>query len=347
MILFLVLILALCLYKVNVKRVGFYEDFLGREQTNSIKGIFILFVFIRHVLQYIESSGYEFISVGDKIFRMTNAMAGQLIVVMFLFYSGYGVMEAIRNKGDQYVLRIPKHRILPTIINFDVAVLFFLVVTIAFEKPFSCMQIILSMVCWDSLGNSNWYIFDIILCYFTSFIMFRFTNNYKYSFCLGGGVIVASIFLLNWAGKPTCWYNTLCAYLAGMMFSVCKQRLIHLWSKKYWQMFLLIGCIFMGLYFMTYVLKSGSFAWIVCYNLVSVVFALLVVQITMKLKVSNDVLIWLGINLFPLYIYQRLPMVVLYEIDKGMFVQNYVVVYMAICCVVTGCVAFLYKFWKV
>ena len=47
---------------------------------------------------------------------------------MFLFYSGYGVMESIRKKGEAYVVAMPRHRVAGTLINFDVAVLIFLVV---------------------------------------------------------------------------------------------------------------------------------------------------------------------------------------------------------------------------
>ena len=32
-------------------------------------------------------------------------------------------------------------------------------------------------------------------------------------------------------------------------------------------------------------------------------------MITMKVKISNTPLIWLGIHLFPIYIYQRIPMI--------------------------------------
>lgn len=42
----------------------------------------------------------------------------------------------------------------------------------------------------------------------------------------------------------------------------------------------------------------------------SSVFALLVVLLTMKIKVDNKVLRWLGINAFSIYILQRLAMIV-------------------------------------
>lgn len=43
--------------------------------------------------------------------------AGQLIVVMFLFYSGYGVMESVRSKGTAYIKSIPFKRVLSTLVT--------------------------------------------------------------------------------------------------------------------------------------------------------------------------------------------------------------------------------------
>ena len=42
---------------------------------------------------------------------------GQLVVVMFLFYSGYGIGESYKKKGVNYVQQMPVHRILTTLLN--------------------------------------------------------------------------------------------------------------------------------------------------------------------------------------------------------------------------------------
>lgn len=42
---------------------------------------------------------------------------------VFLFYSGYGIMESIKNKGEKYISTVPKKRILNVLVNFDIAVL--------------------------------------------------------------------------------------------------------------------------------------------------------------------------------------------------------------------------------
>ena len=71
--------------------------YLSKEQTNAIKGIFILLVIFRHFKQYVGN-----LSILDKTLVLWDDYLDQLIVVMFLFYSGYGVFLSIKNKGKDY-----------------------------------------------------------------------------------------------------------------------------------------------------------------------------------------------------------------------------------------------------
>lgn len=175
MIVFVILMVALVLFHIKFSgKDACFEDFLDRSQTNAIKGVFILFVFLRHVLQYVQKSGYEFDAPGDAIVASLNMYLGQFIVVMFLFYSGYGVMEAIKNKGRDYINSIPRNRILGTLLNFSVAVLCYLAIDYLLSIPVTPVQVLESLVGWESVGNSNWYIFVIMLCYLVTYLAFRF-----------------------------------------------------------------------------------------------------------------------------------------------------------------------------
>ena len=88
---------------------------LSRDTANVIKGAFILLVFNSHICDYWGES------------NIIRGFLGQMIVVPFLFYSGYGVMESIKMKGLDYIKSIPCHRILSTLLNFDVAVCVYIV----------------------------------------------------------------------------------------------------------------------------------------------------------------------------------------------------------------------------
>lgn len=67
----------------------------------------------------------------------------------------------------------------------------------------------------------------------------------------------------------------------------------------------------------------------------------------MKVKINNKALIWCGNNLFPLYIYQRIPMIVLSTIGGGGWISTYPVLYTVACLIITLTITYLYKYWAV
>lgn len=108
---------------------------------------------------------------------MGRRLVRQLLVVMFLFYSGYGVTESIASKGKTYINAIPKKRILTTLLNFSVAVCVFIGLASALGKDLTVEQCLLSLIGWESVGNSNWYIFCILICYAATYIAFKASTN--------------------------------------------------------------------------------------------------------------------------------------------------------------------------
>lgn len=112
-------IVMLALISVKYKKEGYWHDYIDKEQCNVIKGIFILVVFVKHVVPYITKAGYEFSSYGDLVYKAFHIFIGQLLVAMFFFYSGYGISESVRLKGNDYVGTIPKKRVFNTLLNFE------------------------------------------------------------------------------------------------------------------------------------------------------------------------------------------------------------------------------------
>lgn len=188
-----VIISILLILGCRFHRAGSYNDsYISKEQCNCIKGFFIAVVFCRHIVPYIVEAGYDFSIAGDNVFRWIDGHIGQLLVVMFLFYSGYGVTESIKTKGGEYVRRIPKKRILVTLANFDVAVFIFMVVDFLLSIEYSTKDILLSFTGWKSIGNSNWYIFVILVCYLSSFGAYRISSHKEVDRTLFGGVICST-----------------------------------------------------------------------------------------------------------------------------------------------------------
>ena len=342
MIIFYILLGVLIVCRLRFQPKGFNADYLSFDTTNAIKGIFISLVFIKHATPYILNSGMCLTI--SRAFLFIDSQVGQWIVAMFLFYSGYGVMESIKKKGISYVDSIPRKRILTTLVNFNIAVALFAVIALFLHKDYSLKTYLLSFIGWESVGNSNWYIFVIMLCYLITYVCFKVNvstekeNAYLMRIAISSFLLVVSILVLSYL-KPSWWYDTMLCFGMGMFYSVKRERIEIILKRYYWPilsvLFLLLICI-------------GNIPYSVkgfVYNVYCIVFCLLIVMLTMKFKVKNSVLIWAGKNLFPLYIYQRVPMIILSSICGGSFVACCPVLYTLSCLLITLLFAYFYKYW--
>jgi len=256
----------------------------------------------------------------------------QLIMVVFLFYSGYGVMESIKRKGQQYIDDMPRRRIFNTLINFDVAVLAFLVINLILGFKLDPIKALLAFTGWTSIGNSNWYIFVILVCYLCTWVGFKLGKEWIAYFLL----VVAYIILVNTKSNIV-WYNTIFTYAAGLLYSQYKTQIEEFIQQRYW--LVLPICLFTFLAVHTYKLAFFGLKD----NLSSILFALSIVVVSMKIKVGNKALIWCGTKLFPIYIYQRIPMIVLSRYDDGTFVSQHPFAYVWTCLLITIIIAFFYR----
>ena len=343
MIIFYILLGLLVISRLRFQINGFNSDYLSFDTTNAIKGVFIALVFFSHVIPYIFDSGYVFDdSLWDKLFLYCQSFIGQWIVAMFLFYSGFGVMESIQKRGNNYINSLPRMRILTTLVNFDLAVALFAIVSLFMPNSYTVKEYLLSFIGWESIGNSNWYIFVIILCYLITYLSFHnYTtkNIYKHAGILGCSILF-SVLLLSFL-KPSWWYDTMLCFAAGVFFSIFRHRVDSIAKRYYWQILFILLLLLFCLAKLPVSVKG------LIYNAFSVVFCLLIIMLSMKIKINNTVLIWAGKNLFPLYIYQRVPMIIFSSICGGTLVATYPVLFTSVCLLITLLVAYLYKYWAV
>lgn len=358
MAIFYFFIFCMMLYGIKFKRGSFFQDYMGKPQCNAIKGIFILVVFMRHVVPYVMSAGYGMPSLLDKVYILCNKQIGQLLVVMFLFYSGYGVMESIKQRGEGYIKSIPKRRFLTTFVNFDIAVSLFLLLDFALDIDVTTEQYFLSRIGWDSVGNSNWYIFIILISYLLTYFSFKLSLKWnktlfkpEYSDRLGGALLLVVLSLIAvgilYVVKKPHWYNTLLAYPFGFFFSIYKDKFDKIVQERYCIVVIILIVLFSIMHYMDYIFPSSTFVYAYSYNIESIFFALLIVMLTMKVRIGNTTLYWLGANLFPLYIYQRIPMIMIREIQGEAWLSSYPYLFVIITLVGAIVITLFYKYWRI
>lgn len=346
MIIIYLIVFILLLWGISFQHKGIYEGYIGKEECNAIKGVFIVFVFCRHIWPYLEKAGFAFQGFGDELFRHIDSTLGQLIVVMFLFYSGYGVMESYKKKGYAYVDSMPKKRLLPTLLNFNVAVIVFLIVDAIFGLEYSDTDIVFAFTGWTSVGNSNWYIFVILMCYLATYIGLEICKVQKCKEILVGGVIlalIAMIFIFLRLTKECHWYDTIFVYPFGACYSIYKRKIEEIVAQKYYSF--LILAIILGVFWLHFPYHHHLF--FVYGNVRAIFFVIMIITITMKIKLKSPALIWLGKILFPLYIYQRIGMIILSNVADGIVVKDYPYLYIFSCAALTILLGWSYRFIQI
>lgn len=68
---------------------------MSPDKTGAIKGIFVIIIVYSHVKQYLS---VPYADPANKLFFDVLYFLGQLMVVAFLFYSGYGVAVSVSKK---------------------------------------------------------------------------------------------------------------------------------------------------------------------------------------------------------------------------------------------------------
>ena len=278
---------------IGLRYSPFHEEYLSKNQTTMIKGIFAVIIFFSHSLQYVQISS----SFMDVSFQLILRMIGQLMVAVFFFYSGYGIYYSYMNKKD-YLNGFLFKRVGMTWFHFFVALCFYFVLNLVLGIEFSFKTHLLALTGWDTIGNSNWFVFDILVLYILEFVVLKYFKYKKFgSLVLVSGLIVGLYIL-----KPSYWYNILLCFPFGIYYAAYKPKVDSFLKNKirYWIGFFLSFVLF---------LYCGIKGGLILYNVASCLFVWLVTMFTMKVQIGNKVLKWLGDYSFQIYIYMRIPMI--------------------------------------
>ncbi len=278
------------------------SDYLAINNTNAVKGIFILMVFMSHFRSYIGSYGM-FGEVYGNFFRFFD----QSMVALFLFYSGYGIMESYKKKGDTYISQMPLKRILATLFRFDCAILLFIAANVICRYKMEPQSILLAFTGWEAVGNSNWYIFVILVLYVVSFLAFKLLKGKKdiWPVLLTAALTAALVVVAHYTHvKPIHWYDTALIFPLGMLWSLYGNVAAKIFNRNIfvWSAWILaLGVAYLEIKGYSTLFTMAAY----------IIFTMAFVVITMRITFGNKVLSWCGRYLFEIYILQRLPMMVL------------------------------------
>lgn len=301
-------------------------NYLDKNTTTIINGMMVITVFFSHFLSYITVS-----NVYDEYMVTIVHKIGQLMVTSFLFYSGYGIYESIKNKKD-YMDSFFKKRFIPTFINFAIAVILFIIVNLILGNNYSISKILLSFTGWESIGNSNWYMLAIFVFYLLIILLFnkkiKLDNIYR--------IILLSILTVIYMYvvtrfKDNYYVDTILCFPIGMFYSYYKDKIDNLLKKKYWLCIVVVSVLVIGSYYLRNYIDN-----VYVYNLFAMFFIIWIVIMTRRIKLNSKIITFFGVHTFWIYILQRIPMMILQN-----KLDNYI--YFIVCFGITILLSYLMK----
>jgi len=303
---FLLLLLLVIFNNMEFSGPGeFNSRYTDKDTTTSINGIFVVLIVFSHFVQYVDN-----VSEADIPYYLMRIHLQQLVVVPFLFYTGYGMMESLKRKGGGYIKALPG-KFFKLLFRFDAAVMLYWIVGTALGKTYRIKRILLTMIGLRSLGNSGWYIFDILALYLLMYIAFSIDERFGRgeNRILGASVlsvlVIGFVYLLMKINMPPRFYNTLFSACVGCWYSLIRSKTDRIIMKNdliYYSVTALIIAAYIWLSL------RPDYYHIEMYTLWAIAFIGLLITLTMKISIGNGVLRFLGSHVFSIYILQRIPM---------------------------------------
>ena len=163
---------------------------------------------------------------------------GPLMVSIFFFMSGYGLMLSYINKGEHYLHGFLGHRFARLLPPFLIAAIGYEIYKSTFPNH-STLDSLMSIVHGGTVLPDSWFIITIIVYYLLFYVVARLLRN-PVRIVIGLWMTsFAYIALLYYLGWGSYWYNTVCVFNFGTTYVLLENKIKKLensiTSFKKWQ----------------------------------------------------------------------------------------------------------------
>lgn len=315
MIVVFLLLLSLCVFNVKRQPDGIESQaFISQQTMMPWKGVFICWIFLSHLMG---DWNYPLNDL-DKAFNVVNNWFGQIVVALFLFLSGYGVMYSL-DKKERYLKTFLGKRVFITWLNFLLVVVIYLIVQSVLGVTYQPIHVLKAFIGLESVGNSNWYIFCILYLYVSTYMSFYLATHIlkkkKAQYCLGTlGVfmlVVVYIVIFRYILQSiTVWYDSIFCYLFGMLFYFVSEKAYKFVIST--RVYPVLAIVLPMIYILNAVCRSVvDYNYLIYFNIKAVLVIAWILVINVKYQIHNRWLYWCGENLFWIYILHRISFIIL------------------------------------
>lgn len=319
----IILLIYTCSCKPFISRNFVNEvDYMHIDRTRFINGVFIVLVLISHIYISLNGAGNQLCSSDIFFEKHIVRKIGQLMVVPFFFFSGYGIMYSFDRKPN-YSTSIAK-RFICLLLNFNIAIILYIGLNICMDKSFisnfNLGAYFKTVIAWENCGNQNWFIFAIFSLYSFCVISFNLFKNKRH--LIKPAIVLFTLVYIYILGhhKSYVWIDTVLCFPAGMYLYCHRQKLDNILQNiKFPKWILGISFILFSQAARYFALQFRAdnqldFLPALGTNIVSIIFAcgVLLLFSCVKWQKKPTFLIWMGgEGLFPIYIIHMLPIILL------------------------------------
>lgn len=333
MIILLGLLVLTVFIKIKYRKKDEIDTFLDKDYSTAIIGVFALIIFFSHFSGYLDQTPLNKL---DEIAFFTTSALGQLMVVPFMFFSGYGIFEQYKKKGGKYATNMPKNRIFKVYLMFLIAWSIFFILSFILKANYTYDTYLLSIFGVTSIGNSNWYVVVILALYITSYFAFKIGgDNRGISLIVNLTLCLLLIFILQRFNMDQFWWDAIPAYMFGLVFSYIKPNVISFFKKNNFNRWIFLA-LSIGLTVL-FGLLNNSYHNPCLYEGMAISFCLIFVSLLSLFHLGNKIVITLGKYCFWIYILQRIPMMIFYQVPA---LTSNVYLYFVLCAAGTALLAF-------
>lgn len=275
-----------------------HEDYLGIESTTGLRGILAITIVLHHMSEKIDS-GYVF-----PYFQHL----GYLVVAVFFFLSGYGLLVSYKKKGKNYLKGFLKKRVLYLLIVYLIVSALYIVFDIIIGKEMSVKRVLTGIFfSSDPIAVNSWYILVQLILYLFFWAVFSLGKPSTKTKILIMTVLVALLAVIyRLADYYSYWYMSTFAFVFGLLWAEEKER-IDLVLQKHYLLCVFASALLFSL-FSICPLAFERFGYeieairIVCRMFSSVAFCALVIIALRFVKPKGKVLRFLGERSLEIYL---------------------------------------------
>jgi len=329
---------------------NFNEDFLSLKVSKGIQGFCAICIIAHHFVQPFVYSGQG--AGALSIF----AMIGFVFVGVFFFFSGYGLFKSYKTKPNYLKSFLRKRMPVVLVPLYVVNTILTVIVLITGGAMYNDMNpLVMGMdtiffrittFLGITLMNSNaWYMITIAIFYIVFFFAFKYSKNEDKAFKIMGIFSIIYLILGIAAGhgifwlQGEWWYNSSILLFIGMYVAKNEEKVISFIKRRYTALLIITG---IGTIVLTGVAivatmqisyyrpglsgKACSVVCLLCESCATLAFVSFILILTMKVRINNKILDFLGKIALEIYLVHRFFLVALNS--QYITIQN-IILYLA------------------